>query len=210
MKGLAEAGKFAAVLLAAGSSSRLGLPKQSVMLDGVSLVRRAALELLKLDPISVTVVTGSGGDAVKKDLSGLRTLIAHNEDWAQGIGSSIACGARHVDEDTDGILISLCDQWKVDARDLGAIVSAWQSDISRIVSASWFDDEAFIYGAPTLFPRKYIRELQKLTDDRGAKSLIGRNREKVNFVTVENAAFDLDRPADLEQLFIQAGRNPSS
>lgn len=202
--------RIAAVLLAAGPSSRLGQPKQSVKIDGESLVRRAALQLLKLNPVSLTVVTGSGGGAVKEDLRDLQLKIAHNGNWKQGIGGSIACGARNVTEKVDGLLISLCDQWKVDESDLNRLISVWSVDISVVISASWNDKESFIYGPPAIFPRKYIRELENLTGNQGAKALIAQNRDEVKFVAMENAACDMDTPADLEQLLRQAGPNPSS
>lgn len=207
---MAKAGTFAAVLLAAGSSTRLGRPKQNVKVGGESLVRRAALQLLKLEPAQVIVVTGSGGGAVEEGLRGLHIECAQNELWEQGIGSSIAHGAGRVAEDVSGVLIALCDQWRVDENDLGRLTSAWLSDISRIFASCWFEEESFVYGPPVLFPRKYIRELEKLTGDHGAKPIIAANLEEVTFVAMDNAACDLDTRADLEHLFTQAGQNPSN
>lgn len=205
-----ESARFAAVLLAAGSSSRLGQPKQSVKIFGDSLVRRAALQLLKLNPVSLTVVTGYGGDAVEKGLSDLQLRIVKNKNWAQGMGSSIACGARNVPQEVDGLLIALCDQWKVDENDLNRLISVWAFDISAVIASSWDGKKSLIYGPPALFPRIYIRELTKLMVDQGAKALIARNIDKVKFVAMENAAFDLDTPADLEELLRQAGPNPNN
>jgi molybdenum cofactor cytidylyltransferase len=202
--------RIAVVLLAAGSSSRLGQPKQSVKTNGDSLVRRAALQLLQLNPVSLTVVTGSGGAAVEEDLRDLQLNTVHNDRWEQGMGTSIACGAQNVTEKVDGLLVALCDQWKVDEGDLIRLVETWRTDISRIVSASWNDKKSFVFGPPTLFPRNYIRELSELWGNQGAKSLIARNMGEVKFVAMENAACDLDTPADLEQLLRQVGPNPNS
>ena len=197
-------------MLAAGASSRLGQPKQSVKISGDSLVRRAAMQLLKLNPVILIVVTGYGSDAVEKGLHDLKLRIVKNENWEQGIGSSIACGARNVTERVDGLLVALCDQWNVDESDLNYLVSAWSRDISRIITASWEENKSLIYGPPALFPRKYIRELRKLGGNQGAKALIAGNMDEVKFVEMENAAFDLDTPADLEELLRQAKLNPSN
>lgn len=205
-----ESTRFAAVLLAAGSSSRLGQPKQSVKISGESLVRRSAIQLLKLNPVVLIVVTGYGSDAVEEGLHDLQLRIVKNENWEQGVGSSIACGARNVTEEVDGLLIALCDQWKVDENDLNRLISAWSSDISAITASSWNETKSLIYGPPVLFPRKYIRELSKLSGNQGAKALIARNMDKVKFAAMENAAFDLDTPADLEQVLRQAGPNPNN
>jgi len=196
----AESARFAAILLAAGPSSRLGQAKQLVRLDGESLVRRAARLVLSTDPVSLTVVTGFADDAVRHELSDLPVGIIRNDDWEQGMGGSIACGVQNITEEVDGVLITLCDQWRLEGRDLFSLLSCRLADISRITTASWSRDKARIYGAPTLFPRYYIRELKNLKGSKGAKALIGRNLENVQFVEMENAAYDLDRPEDLEQL----------
>ena len=196
----AESARFAAILLAAGPSSRLGQAKQLVRVDGESLVRRAARLVLSSGPVSLTVVTGFADDAVRHELSDLPVGIIRNEDWEQGMGGSIACGVQNISAEVDGVLITLCDQWKLEGRDLSSLNSGWRTDISRITTASWSKNKACIYGAPTLFPRKYIRELKDLKGSRGAKALIGRNMASVQFVEMENAAYDLDRPEDLEQL----------
>jgi molybdenum cofactor cytidylyltransferase len=187
-------------LLAAGPSSRLGQAKQLVRVDGESLVRRAARLVLSTDPVSLTVVTGCADDAVRHELIDLPVTIIRNDDWEQGMGGSIACGVQNMAEEVDGVLITLCDQWRLEGHDLFALISTWLTDISRITATSTYDGHVNIYGPPALFPRYYIRELGNLNGSMGAKALIGRNLENVQFVEIENAAYDLDRPEDLEQL----------
>ena len=195
-----EAGRFAIILLAAGPSSRLGQAKQLVRFDGESLVRRAARVALSLEPVSITVVTGFADKEVEHELRDLPVRLTRNDEWAQGMGGSIACGVRSISEQVDGVLVMLCDQWRIETADLTSVISTWLSDISRIIVASWCDQKSLIYGAPALFPRKYIRELKSLNGNRGAKALVDQNLEQVQFVELKNAACDLDRPEDLEQL----------
>ena len=195
-----EPRKFAAILLAAGPSSRLGQAKQLVMFDGESLVRRAVRQVLSVDPVSLTVVTGYADTDVKHELRDLPVSFVRNDDWEQGMGGSIACGVRNVSEQVEGILLTLCDQWRLEGKDLFHLISVWSSDISRITMASWNEGDSNVYGPPALFPRKYIRELRDLKGPRGASGLIGENLESVQFVEMENAAYDLDRPEDLKQL----------
>lgn len=195
-----ETGRIAIILLAAGPSSRLGQAKQLVRFDGESLVRRAARVALSLEPDSITVVTGFADKEVEHELRDLPVRLVRNDEWAQGMGGSIACGVRSVSEQVDGVLVMLCDQWRIEKDDLVSLILTWLSDISRVIVASWYEQEDPIYGAPVLFPRKYIRELRKLNGNRGAKALIDQNLEQVQFVELKNAACDLDRPEDLEQL----------
>ena len=128
-----EIGNFAAILLAAGPSSRLARAKQLVRLDGESLVRKAVRLIQTQEPMSIAVVTGSLSESVEQEIEDLPVNIVFNRDWARGMGGSISCGVRNVSEDVDGILIMVCDQWRLEADDLSSLISQWRSDISRII-----------------------------------------------------------------------------
>jgi molybdenum cofactor cytidylyltransferase len=196
-----------AVLLAAGPSSRLGRPKQLMRIDDESLVCRVARLLLSLNLAKVTVVSGCEAQQVEAELAGLNVDISRNNSWADGMGGSITCGVRSLPRNADGVLLMVCDQWCVDEADLTALISTWFTDISHICVASWKEGKAFVSGPPVIFPGKYIPELKCLIKDRGARQVIDRHMEIVEFVKMENAAFDLDRPEDLE---LMAGRGQPS
>ena len=191
---------LAVVLLAAGPSSRLGQAKQLVRKDGESLVRRSARLLLTLEPDNLTAVTGCGAEAVTAELDGLPVSIEFNRDWAQGMGASINCGVRSLPTGFDGVLVAVCDQWRLQPEDIGRLRDRWQSDISRICVAAWKEGEALVSGPPVIFPRKLIPDLKSMQTGRGARQLIDRYMDLVEFVDIESAAFDLDRPEDLQRL----------
>jgi len=195
-----ENGTFAAILLAAGPSTRLGQSKQLVQVNGESLVRKGVRLLQSLQPKSITVVTGCLAEDVEKEVADLSVHIAHNRDWAEGMGGSISCGVRKIPEHVDGILLMVCDQWCLETDDVLSLVSSWRSDISRIYTACWREGEAFVSGPPVVFPRKLKQELTFVHENRGARQVIDRHMDIVEFVTIENAAYDLDRPEDLERL----------
>jgi CTP:molybdopterin cytidylyltransferase MocA len=193
-----EPAKLAAVLLAAGASVRLGQPKQLVRLDGQSLVRRAA-GLLSTLGLETVVVTGHRSEDVARELDGLPVTAVHNSEWRLGMGGSIACGVKHIPGQPAGVMLVLCDQWRVDQSDFRALVSAWKSDISRIAAAQWDHESEVISGPPVIFPRKLMHELKFLDPASGAKAVIDGHKD-VTYVSLKNAAFDLDRPEDLEAL----------
>lgn len=188
------------VLLAAGPSSRLGQPKQLVRLDGVSLVARSAKLALSLQPAFVNVVTGCETDRVDAELAGLPVRTVMNRNWANGMGGSIRCGVRAMPRAVDGVLIMVCDQWRLSESDLDRLYMTWLPDISRILVASWREETAYVSGPPVIFPGRLIPELKSVHENRGARQLIDRHMEIVEYVGIENAAFDLDRPEDLERL----------
>ena len=111
------------------------------------------------------------------------------------MGGSIAQGMRATPKDADGVLILLCDQWRIGQDDLSGLVESWKRCPSEPAVARW--DNSF--GSPAIFPASLFDELRQLKGDRGAKSLIARQLQ-VNFCDMPNAGFDLDTGADLEKL----------
>jgi len=192
--------KVGSVLLAAGPSSRLGQPKQLVKVNGESLVRRSARILLEAGIDPVLVITGFAQEDIQNEIEDLPVQVVSNPEWALGMGGSIACGARNAPRGLDGLLVMACDQWRMESNDIEALVSRWYSDISRILLANWKEGEAYVSGPPVIFPRNLIRELKFIEKSRGARQVIDRFIDLVEFQTIENAAFDLDRPEDLERL----------
>ena len=191
--------KLAAVLLAAGGSSRMGHPKQLLRIEDEALVTRMARRLIDLKPRSVTVVIGSAWQAVKDPLSGLPIQIVHNPRWEEGMASSLAAGVKILPAEIEGVLIMLCDQWRVGLADLHELVQAWNTDISHLVAACWPDEGRRVIGPPAIFPRALFEELTALKGDRGARLVIEKHRQCATFVAMNNARFDLDEPADLDE-----------
>jgi len=191
--------KLAAVLLAAGGSSRMGHPKQLLRIEDEALVTRMARRLIDLKPRSVTVVIGSAWQAVKDPLSGLPIQIVHNPRWEEGMASSLAAGVKILPAEIEGVLIMLCDQWRVGLADLHELVQAWNTDISHLAAACWPDEGRRVIGPPAIFPRALFEELTALKGDRGARLVIEKHRQCATFVAMNNAQFDLDEPADLDE-----------
>jgi molybdenum cofactor cytidylyltransferase len=189
-----------ALLLAAGPSSRLGQPKQLVQFHGDCLVRRSAGLLLKLGLDPVIVVTGFEHEAVEHELRDLSVRTVLNRSWSSGMGGSIAFGCGYFPRGMDGVLLMVCDQWRLELADLRSLVAEWKTDTSGIVVANWQEGRAFVSGPPVIFPGRLIPEMKFLDKGRGARQVIDRHMDEVTFVTIQNAAHDLDRPENLEQL----------
>jgi len=191
---------LAAVLVAAGPSTRLGRPKQLVKFQGETLVRRSANLLLEAMGGPVVVVSGFESEPIKREVADLPVDAVFNPEWEKGMGGSIACGARYVKGIPAGILVGVCDQWQLSANDLGKLISAWQAQPRRIHTAYWQEGRAHVSGPPVIFPGKLRGELKGLEKSRGARQIIDRHIDIVEFVELESAARDLDRPEDLELL----------
>jgi molybdenum cofactor cytidylyltransferase len=187
-----EAG-LCGLLLAAGASRRLGQPKQLLERGGEPLIRRTA-RLLRQQVDRMVVVLGAHAGPVRAALQGVDADLVCNPDWAAGMGSSIACGAASL-ETAAAVMIVLCDQYRIDENSLKSLRHAWQRRPQTITAARWPGG----FGPPVIFPADRLRDLRSLRGDQGARKLVAADPSS-QFVDLPEAAFDVDRPADLAAL----------
>jgi molybdenum cofactor cytidylyltransferase len=192
--------KVAVIILAAGSSSRMGRPKQLLKIDGVSFVRRTAETALASQCNRVFVVTGAQGDAVEKELDGLDVSIVTNPLWHSGMGSSIRSGVQALKRDRntcDSALFLLIDQPAVTAALLNTVIDAYRMGANLVACAY-----AGSVGVPALFAAAYFDALASLPADKGAKMLLKRHSADLMRIPFPEGAFDIDTQADFERLEI--------
>ena len=195
--------RVAAVVLAAGASSRLGRPKQLLEFRGAVLVARAATEALLALAEPVIVVLGANASEIARALAGVpgvRTVV--NERWREGLASSLAAGVREAmriaanDGATcDGVLIAMSDQPLVDHLAFGALLQAFGGE-ARLVAASY----AGTLGAPAVIGREYFGALLELTGDEGAGRWLRSRASEVRCVPIPEAEVDIDTTEDTERL----------
>jgi len=186
---------FAAVL-AAGGSSRFGSTKQTALLEGVPLVRRAIDTAVTACGDRVLAVIGHDADAVLAAIDSAPCFIAVNEGYDGGLGTSIATAARVCHGHADALLLLLADQPLVTSQHLGALMDTW-SGADHVIVASSYSGTA---GPPVLFPIHAFEALESLTGDQGARALFHDGRFTLRTVPFEPAAIDIDTPADLAAL----------
>lgn len=187
----------AAVVLAAGASSRMGRPKQLLAFRGQSLLRRAARVALEAGRNPVAVVLGAEAARVRPELAGLAVTVAVNPDWEDGPGTSVRLGLAAVEAaDPDAVLFLLCDQPLVDAEHLCRLLAEFRVSGRPMVASAY----AGVVGVPALFARECFAALRSLPPAAGARQLLSRNPDAVTAVPFPAGAVDLDTPADYEQL----------
>ena len=175
----------------------MGRPKQLLALDdGRTLLRRAADAARDAGAWPVVVVVGARMEAdagrVAAALDGSGAVVAANGRWAEGPGTSVACGVAAVERIAPGVaavVVALADQPLVSADDLRRLADAALASPSG-ASAAAYDGTA---GAPACFDRRHLAALRSLDPSAGAKRLLA-SIAGVARVPMPGAAVDLDTP----------------
>jgi molybdenum cofactor cytidylyltransferase len=188
----------AIVILAAGSSSRMGNPKQLLLYKGKSLIQHSIYEAMQtMHP--VIVVVGANRDLIKNELKELDITIAENERWAEGISTSLHCGltaAKKLTNDVDGIIFMVSDQPFISRLLLDQLLKA-QHETGLPIIGGYYKDT---FATPVLFHKIFFDELMNLKGDTGAKKLTGKYKHLATFVSFPDGDIDIDTMEDYKAL----------
>ena len=186
------------VLLAAGSSRRLGSPKQLLEFQNKTLIRRAAETALLIE-VPTVVVLGANFDTIKTEIENLPLTIVFNEDWESGMSSSVKIGLTKLLEIApriSAVVLLLCDQPFV-SEDLIFRLIAARYESKKLIAASEYSD---VVGVPAIFAREIFDELMNLRGDKGARFVIEKFAASTVKIPAPEAAFDVDLPEDVFKL----------
>lgn len=156
----------AILIPAAGSSRRLGRPKQLLRHGDIALITHAARAALQLSS-HVYIVLGHEQVRCRIALHDLPVTPLFNPRFHDGIGSSIASGVSQIPPQTH-LLIMLCDQPLIPMTHFRALIRAATEQPEKIIASHYHGRP----GVPAIFPALYHSALMQLTGDRGAKGLL--------------------------------------
>lgn len=189
--------KIAAIILAAGKSSRMGGPNKLLAeVEGQTLVRHAAQAALGSNVSQCILVTGHMAEDISKAVDGLDLQIAYNPDFADGMAGSIRVGMSAVDTDVEAVVVLLGDMPGITSATLGGLIETYRnSERALIVTATAGGKR----GNPVLWDKRFFGALKTLTGDIGARHVIAENPEFVRDYEIGAAArLDLDTPEALD------------
>jgi molybdenum cofactor cytidylyltransferase len=192
--------RIAAILLAAGRSTRMGGPNKLLAeIGGKPLVRMAAEQALASRARPVIVVTGHQRDKVEAALQGLDVRTVHNPNFAEGLSTSVKTGLAAVPETADGAIVCLADMPQVTATLIDKLVAAFDPERGALVVIPTIDGKR---GNPVVWARRFFPELMALDGDVGARHLIGRYPEAVAEVPLTDTAalVDVDTPEAFDRV----------
>jgi molybdenum cofactor cytidylyltransferase len=191
--GAPRAPDVAAIVLAAGQSSRMGRNKLTAELGGKPLVRHAVEAAVASHVTRVIVVTGNEASAVGAALSDFAVTLVHNPDFRAGLSTSLKAGIRAVPEQCDAAVVVLGDMPAISAATIDKLIAAFNPEEGRAICVASHDGKR---GNPVLWPRRFFPEVLALEGDVGAKHLIASNEELVCDVEAGTDAplVDIDTP----------------
>jgi molybdenum cofactor cytidylyltransferase len=191
--------KESVIILAAGSSSRLGQPKQLVEVEGIPLLLKSTLAALDALYSQVVVVLGANANEHKKTIAHLPVEIITHTEWKKGMGSSLKAGLQHIlkfKPDTNAVVIMVCDQPLITSTHLAALRDLYHNYLTPIIASRYNET----IGVPALFDHSLFSELSDIKDSQGARTVIASHSGSVETIDWPEGQLDIDTPDDLTLL----------
>ena len=187
------------ILLAAGESSRLGTPKQLLLLEGRTLLQHALEFANGSNAHPVVVILGAGSDTIKQGIDVSTEHVIVNAEWQEGIASSIRSGINALVEISpvvEGAILLFCDQPYVTSTLLNKLMETYKETGKPVVACSY--DNTF--GPPVFFHKTIFPELLQLKGDIGARGVIRQHVDDVELILFPKGNIDIDTEADYQNL----------
>ena len=183
----------AVIVLAAGSSSRLGQPKQLLTRDGETLVHRAVRLALDTSPAQALVVVGANAEVIAESVADLQCDIVRNREWASGLAGSLQAAANQLSTEIQRVLVLVCDQPRLQRTHLHALLAGASTAASGCAATVHND----ALGVPAVVPRDWFGSMQ-MAGDRGFGVRLGQQRAAGVFqLEAPELGMDIDNLHDL-------------
>ena len=194
--------KIAAIILAAGSSKRMGKVKQLLPWKYTTLLGNSIEQALASEVNEVFVVLGSNYKLISKEIENHNITILHNKKWSQGMGFSISCAMNFISNNSikyDGVLIILVDQPLIDIKYINKLIHKFIG--SNIITSKYKKR----VGVPAIFSSVYFNELSGLNRDIGARDLITEHINDVKVIDAFDKIQDIDSISSYKLLYQKFG-----
>jgi molybdenum cofactor cytidylyltransferase len=195
-----EPTRIAAIVLAAGRSTRMGAANKLLAnVGGKPMVRHPVEAAVASQAHPVLVVTGHQADDVRAALAGLDVTLVANPDFALGLSTSLKAGIRAVSADAIGAVVLLGDMPRINATHLDTMIAACASPAGAAIVVPVHQGQR---GNPVLWPAELFGEMLALEGDAGARSLLAKHPDRVREIDLGTDAvlMDVDTPDALARL----------
>lgn len=187
------------IILAAGSSSRLGEPKQLLEHDGKSLLQKAIDAAINADTDPVILVLGANADQISKEINKSKIHVIINSEWEEGMASSVRVGLNEVlfiSPSTEAVILMVCDQPYISPDLIKDLINTHKQTRKPIVTCNYGEAT----GPPALFHRSLFSELMELKGDVGARKIIQKHSNEAATISFTKGKIDIDTKEDYDAL----------
>lgn len=184
------------IILAAGSASRMGSPKQILDINGKSLLERVIALTDHIDAGVRTVVLGANKEVIKPEIAHLAVNIIENPNWQDGMSTSIkmgVVGTFMINKDVDKVLVLAGDMPGISVHHLNRLVAASLEVPEKTIFASSYDNTI---GVPCVFEKEHFIDLIELDGDIGAAQVFIKYKDSLLPIKMTEGSMDLDTPED--------------
>ncbi|GJL99318.1 MAG: hypothetical protein DHS20C07_09980 [Methyloligella sp.] len=208
---LAHSNKLAAILLAAGQSTRFEEgSKLTQLINEKPLISLSLSPLINSNLEKIIVVTGGHAETLNKQLIPIKNkntniTVLHNENYKLGMGASIAAGMSVLPQNSEGVFICLADMPKITKEIISELSNNYaQEQKTETINKKSIFRPAYqgTPGHPVLFSKTHFEKLSTLSGDHGAKEIIRQNKDQLKLieVTSPHILFDIDKISDINKL----------
>ena len=194
--------KTGIIILAAGSSSRLGRPKQLLDYKGKTLLQTVINEALETSCRPVIAVLGANAKEIASQHQHDQISFVINESWENGMASSIVAGLSAIirnNSEIESIIIAVADQAFIKMINFNNLIEKQKETGKNIIASTY----AETIGTPVLFKKDYFEALLSLTGAEGAKKILKQYPQDVETVVFEHGEIDIDTETDYNNLISQ-------
>ena len=192
---------IAAVILAAGRSTRMGRPKQILPIRGRPMLQEVLGIFRRTRVGRVVVVLGANARKVRHSVDFQQEVVVLNRRFAEGMGSSLRIGLASIGDDADAVIVALGDQPLLSPATVNRVIEAYLNSRARVV-VPVFNGRR---GHPDLFDKVLFPQIMNVQGDAGAREVVEKCRRGLLEVAVEDEGVlvDIDTPADYEDVALQ-------
>jgi len=190
--------RIAAIVLAAGSSTRMGRPKMILPWGKTTVIGQVLDVLIEAGLDEILVVTGGSHQEVEKKISERSVQTVFNPVYAAGeMLSTLQCGLSALRDNIQAALIVLGDQPQIEAEVVRSVIAAWRTNPSNLVVPSF----QMRRGHPWLVSRPLWRAILDLRPSDTPRDFLNSHAGEILYVPVETGSIlqDLDTPEDYKR-----------
>ncbi|CAL2108449.1 molybdenum cofactor cytidylyltransferase [Tenacibaculum sp. 190524A02b] len=189
--------KVAILILAAGTSSRMGRIKQVLPYKHTTLLGWTIEQVIAVKEADTFVVLGANMGLIKKSIDAYSITIIENKSYREGLSTSIVTGINTIEVNAfDKVLILLADQPKITTDYLKKLIEISKKNQAKIIASNYGDK----IGVPAIFPKKYFSKLKELTGDKGAGKLLNTTLKSEVLSLLNSNLTDIDTLTNYHEL----------